>query len=90
MSRVQIISIVGVIVALSAGAYFALFAVKPLPLARIMLRRGYEKRGWTEQRLAGRVRFFGVLGGSCVGCYPARHRKVRRIARTGRWARADS
>ena len=62
MSRVQIISIVGVIVALSAGAYFALFAVKPLPLARIMLRRGYEKRGWTEQRLAGRVRFFGVLG----------------------------
>ena len=62
MSRVQIISIVGVIVALSAGAYFALFAVKPLPLARIMMRRGYEKRGWTEQRLAGRVRFFGVLG----------------------------
>jgi len=62
VSRVQIISIVGVIVALSAGAYFALFAVKPLPLARIMLRRGYEKRGWTEQRLAGRVRFFGVLG----------------------------
>ena len=62
MSRAQIISIVGVIVALAAGAYFALFAVKPLPLARIMMRGGYEKRGWTEQRLAGRVRFFGVLG----------------------------
>jgi len=62
VSRAQIISIVGVIVALAAGAYFALFAVKPLPLARIMMRGGYEKRGWTEQRLAGRVRFFGVLG----------------------------
>ena len=62
MSRLQGIALFGAFVALLAGAYFAMFALKPQPIAHILMRRGYEQRGWTEQRLAGRVRFLGALG----------------------------
>jgi hypothetical protein len=62
VSRLQGIALLGAFVALLAGAYFATFALKPQPIARILMRRGYEQRGWTEERLTSRVRLLGSLG----------------------------
>lgn len=62
MTRARLIGALGGLVAALVLAYFALLAAKPRPLARILLRRGYEDRGWTEQRLAARIRVLGVAG----------------------------
>jgi len=55
------VAFAGVLAAL-AFAYFSLMVARPDALARVLLRRGYEARGWTEVRLATRVRLLGVLG----------------------------
>ena len=47
---------------LVALAYFALVIWRAESLAAILLRRGYKDRGWTEARLAWRLRLLGVLG----------------------------
>jgi hypothetical protein len=62
MNRAQIIALMGVFVGVIAGAYFWFLATNPGPVARILLRRGYEERGWTEERLAKRVRSLCTLG----------------------------
>jgi hypothetical protein len=62
VSRTQMIAVLGGVLEAVALAYFVLFAARPEPIARILLRRGYEQRGWTEARLASRVRLIGVLG----------------------------
>jgi hypothetical protein len=50
------------ILALIALAYFTFIAARPAAFARVLLHRGYEAKGWTEQRLATRVRLLGTLG----------------------------
>jgi hypothetical protein len=62
VSRSQVIFLLAGLAEVLVGAYFVLLAAKPEPIARILMRRGYEKRGWTEKRLAGRVRLIGVVG----------------------------
>ena len=62
MSRSQLIAAFGGVIAAVALAYFVLIAAKPRPLARILLRRGYEERGWNEGRLVLRLRLLGVVG----------------------------
>ena len=62
MSRVQSVAVLAGFLAAIALAYFGLIAAKPRPLARVLLHRGYEQRGWNEQRLALRLRLLGVLG----------------------------
>ena len=56
------IAVLGGVLEAVALAYFLLLAAKPKPFARILLRRGYEGRGWTEKRLSARVRLIGVVG----------------------------
>jgi hypothetical protein len=62
MNRAQVIALMGLFVGVIAGAYFWFLATNPEPVARILLRRGYEKRGWTEARLVKRVRSLCTLG----------------------------
>ncbi|HEY5540573.1 MAG TPA: hypothetical protein VIL41_03860 [Coriobacteriia bacterium] len=62
MSRAHLLDLFGGLMAAIVFAYFTLFAVRPRPLARELLRRGYEQRGWTEERLALRLRLLGLLG----------------------------
>ena len=62
MSRTQVLSVLAGVLAAVALAYFAFLGARPAPLAQILLRRGYEETGWTEQRLAARVRLLGVVG----------------------------
>ena len=62
MNRSQLVATLGGVIAAVALAYFALIAAKPRPLASILLRRGYEERGWNEERLALRLRLLGVVG----------------------------
>ena len=62
MSRSQGFAAFAGVLALLALAYFGLMIAQPDALARVLLRRGYEARGWTEQRLALRVRILGVAG----------------------------
>ena len=50
------------VLALVALAYFGFIAARPDAFARVLLHRGYEAKGWTEQRLAARVRLLGILG----------------------------
>ena len=45
-----------------ALAYFALMIWRAEALAAVLLRRGYEARGWTLTRLARRLRLLGVVG----------------------------
>ena len=61
MSRPALMMLLGAL-ALFALAYFALVAWRAEVLARILLRRGYQARGWTETRLALRLRIVGVVG----------------------------
>jgi hypothetical protein len=42
--------------------YFALLAVSPRPISRVLMSRGYESQGWTEDRLAKRVRVLASVG----------------------------
>ena len=62
MTRGQLIALFGGFLGLVAFAYFALIVSRPEPLARVLLRRGYEQRGYTEKQLALRLRVLGVLG----------------------------
>ena len=62
MNREHLIGGIGVFVGIVAFAYFALIASKPESLARVLLRRGYEARGWNEARLAFRLRLIGIAG----------------------------
>jgi hypothetical protein len=62
MSRAQVLAILGGVLALLVLAYFVLMAARPEPFGRILLARGYEEKGWTEQRLTARVRLLGVVG----------------------------
>jgi len=63
MSRSQGFAAFAGVLALLALAYFGLMIAQPAALARVLLRRGYEAKGWTEQRLAVRMRILGILGG---------------------------
>jgi hypothetical protein len=47
---------------LVALAYFVLVIWRAEALAAVLLRRGYAERGWTEARLAFRLRLLGVVG----------------------------
>ena len=62
MNRARLIGGIGVFVGIVAFAYFALIASQPGSLARVLLRRGYEARGWTEARLSVRLRLVGIAG----------------------------
>lgn len=61
MSRPVLMAFLGLL-ALVALSYFALMAWRAEALARVLLRRGYEARGWSEPRLALRLRILGVAG----------------------------
>jgi len=61
MSRPAIMIVMGVL-ELVALAYFALIIWHAEALAAVLLRRGYEARGWTAARLTSRLRFIGVAG----------------------------
>ena len=43
-------------------AYFALILRRADALASVLLLRGYAERGWTRERLAGRLRLLGIGG----------------------------
>jgi hypothetical protein len=60
--KAHAISALSGVLALVVLAYFALMAAKPGALARVLLRRGYEGRGWTEAKMAMRLRLIGVAG----------------------------
>jgi hypothetical protein len=62
MTRHEAIMAFSAFLAALALAYFALMAARPVPLARVLLRRGYESRGWNEARLSLRVRIVGIAG----------------------------
>ena len=47
---------------LVALAYFALVVWRAEALAAVLMRRGYEARGWTQARLTSRLRLLGVVG----------------------------
>jgi hypothetical protein len=47
---------------LVALAYFAFVIWRAEALAAILLRAGYGDRGWTEARLASRLRLLGFVG----------------------------
>jgi len=50
------------VLALVALAYFALIAWRADEFAAALLHRGWDKRGWTQPRLALRLRLVGVAG----------------------------
>ena len=62
MSRSQAFAAFAGVLAAFALAYFALMIAKQDAMARVLLRRGYEAKGWTEERLTVRVRILGVAG----------------------------
>jgi hypothetical protein len=47
---------------LVALAYFVFMVWRADGLAEVLLRRGYEQRGWTRERLAARLRVLGIVG----------------------------
>jgi hypothetical protein len=47
---------------LVALGYFAFMAWRAEGLATILMRGGYEARGWTQARLASRLRLLGIAG----------------------------
>ena len=61
MNRPGLMVFLGVL-ELVALAYFALVIWRAEALAAILLRGGYGARGWTEARLASRLRLLGVAG----------------------------
>ena len=62
MIRAHIIAILCIVLALVALAYFVFVFVRSDVFARVLLRRGYEKKGWTEPRLAVRIKMLGAVG----------------------------
>ena len=67
MTRTQLIGIMCGVLAAVALAYFALLAANPEPIARVLLARGYAERGWTQDRLARRVRLLALAGAVLSG-----------------------
>jgi hypothetical protein len=67
VTRPQIIATLCGVLAAVALAYFALLAANPQPIARVLLPRGYALRGWTQERLARRVRFLALAGAVLSG-----------------------
>ncbi len=61
MSRPALMLLLGVL-ALVALAYFVFVIWRAEGLATILMRGGYEARGWTVQRLASRLRLLGFAG----------------------------
>ena len=47
---------------LVALAYFAFMIWRAEGLATILMRGGYEARGWTQEKLASRLRMLGIIG----------------------------
>lgn len=47
---------------LVALAYFAYVIWRAEGLASILMRGGYEARGWTQPKLASRLRLLGIVG----------------------------
>jgi hypothetical protein len=47
---------------LVALGYFAFMVWRAEGLATILMRGGYEARGWTQARLASRLRLLGIVG----------------------------
>jgi hypothetical protein len=62
MTHTQLIDVVAGGLSAIVLAYFALMVAKPEALARVLLHRGYDARGWNEPRLAARLRVLGVVG----------------------------
>lgn len=62
MSQNPLVVSILALLALAATAYFALIAARPGELASILMRRGYEQRGWTLSALTTRLRMLGVAG----------------------------
>ena len=62
MIRAHIIAILCIVLAAVALGYFGFVFLRSDVFARVLLRRGYEKRGWTEDRLALRIKMLGVAG----------------------------
>jgi hypothetical protein len=62
VTRSQLVGVLCGLLAVIALAYFGLLAAQPQAIARILLSRGYAERGWTQERLAGRVRVLAILG----------------------------
>ena len=61
MNRPALMIFLGVL-ELVALAYFALVIWRADALAAVLLRGGYAARGWTEPRMASRLRLLGVVG----------------------------
>jgi hypothetical protein len=47
---------------LVALSYFAFVIWRAEALAAVLLKRGYEARGWTQPRLVFRLRLLGIAG----------------------------
>jgi len=67
MTRNELIGMLCGFLATVALAYFATLAARPRPVARILLTRGYAERGWTQERLATRVRLLALAGAVLAG-----------------------
>lgn len=61
MSRPAIMVVMGML-ELCAMAYFALVIWHAEALAAVLLRRGWEARGWSGPRLTSRLRLLGIVG----------------------------
>ena len=44
------------------GAYFAVISWRATSMATVLMRAGYEAKGWTVPRLSTRIRLVGMLG----------------------------
>lgn len=57
----------GILLAVVSGVaalYFGVVLWRAASLAGVLMRTGYEEKGWTAPRLAARIRFVGIAG--CV------------------------
>lgn len=61
VSRPVIMLLLGVL-ELIALAYFVFVIWRAEGLAAVLMRGGYEARGWTVERLASRLRLLGFVG----------------------------
>lgn len=55
----------GLLLAAASGlsaAYFGVVMWRASSLSGVLLRAGYEEKGWTLPRLTARIRLVGVLG----------------------------
>ena len=55
----------GVLLAVVSGVaalYFGVVVWRASSLAGVLMRTGYEEKGWSGPRLAARIRFVGITG----------------------------